>query len=486
MKCALIIPAWLPEELFSKKTSASQLNYWQPLGTLYVAASLKEAGHEVEFYNGAFLSSTQIIQKLDVYKPRFIGLYATTFGWDKALHTAKNIKSKFNNTFICVGGPYPIAMQSACLDKHHCIDAVVTGEAEITVPKLIHRLESGQSLHNLAGITFRHNQEIISNDDRPLIENLDKLPFPARELLDDVNDYTPSPATYRRKPVALILSSRGCNRRCIFCSQIDRERKYGQRGIRFRSVENVIREIEYCLDQGYREIKFIDDTLAANYDRLINLTREIQRRKLDFTWFASACVNQVDKPLLKAMKEAGCWAILFGVESGVQKNLNTLRKGTTLLQIKKAVAAAKEVGLKVTTSFVFGIPGETYEEGLQTIDFAIALKPDIANFHALTAFPGTYLYNNLEKYGRVSNNLSRFTYQGASFEPYTISHKQISDLRQQAFRRFYSRPAFLLRQASQIRTWTDITAACKGIKSLFWLWLDNQVFNRKGDITAND
>jgi len=486
MKCALIIPAWLPEELFSNKTSASQLNYWQPLGTLYVAASLKHAGHDVKFYNGAFMSNSQIMQNLKVYQPRFIGIYSTTFGWDKALKTAKNIKSKLNNTFICVGGPYPIAMQTACINKHDCIDAVVTGEGEITVPAMVHRLKSGQTLHGVKGVIFRHNREIISNPDRPLVEHLEKLPFPARELLDNVNDYTPAPATYRRKPVALILSSRGCNRRCIFCSQTDRQRKYGQRGIRFRSIENVISEIETCLVQGYREIKFIDDTLAADYDRLLSITREIKRRKLNFTWFASVCVNQVDKPLLTAMKDAGCWAILFGVESGVQKNLNTLRKGTTLQQIKTAVISAKEVGLKVTTSFVFGIPGETYEEGLQTIDFALALQPDIANFHALTAFPGTYLYDNLEKYGRVSDNLTEFTYQGASFEPYTLSRQEISKLRQLAFKRFYSRPEFLLQKATQIRTWADITAAYKGIKSLFWLWFNDHIFDSKSDVAVND
>ena len=115
---------------------------------------------------------------------------------------------------------------------------------------------------------------------------------------------------------------------------------------------------------------------------------EIRRRRLSITWFASACVNQVDRKLLKAFHEAGCWAILFGAESGVQKNLNTIRKGTTLEQIRAAVRAAQEVGIRVSTPFMFGIPGETFEEGLQTIDFAVKLNPDMANFHAITPFPG--------------------------------------------------------------------------------------------------
>ncbi|MBS1234856.1 MAG: Radical domain protein, partial [Nitrospirae bacterium] len=292
----------------------------------------------------------------------------------------------------------------------------------------------------------------------------------------DSNKYIPPPATYRRKPVAVLMTSRGCNRRCIYCFQIDKERKSG---IRYRSVENVLSEIEYCMQQGYREIKFIDDTLAADYERAMRLAKEIKARRLDFTWFASACVNQVDKPLLQAFRDAGCWAILFGAESGVQKNLNTIRKGTTLEQIRMAVKAAQEVGLKVSTPFLFGIPGETFEEGLQTIDFAIDLNPDMANFHAITPFPGTYLYDNLEKYGTMSDELSDFTYQGAAFIPYTMTREEILKLRQIAFKRFYSRPSFILKKLLELRTPHDFAIAMKSLRSLFWLWTKSDLFSKK-------
>ena len=335
-------------------------------------------------------------------------------------------------------------MQEHCLeDAGESVDAIVTGEGEFTSLEIIERLQAGRSLEGVLGVVYRDGEKIIKNPPQPLIEDLDSLPFPARELLGDINLYIPPPATYRRKPVAVLITSRGCNRRCIYCFQIDKERKTG---IRYRSVENVMKEIEHCIKQGFREIKFIDDTLAADYDRAMKLAEEIKRSGLDFTWFASACVNQVDKPLLKAFKEAGCWAILFGAESGVQKNLNTIRKGITLEQTRNAVKWAKEAGIKVSTPFMFGIPGETFEEGLQTIEFAIELNPDIANFHAITPFPGTYLYDNLEKYGTMSGELSDFTYQGAAFIPHTMTREDILKLRQTAFRRFYSRPSFILKK----------------------------------------
>jgi len=478
MKCALIIPAWTPEDIFSSRTAGSQINYWQPLGTLYVAAVLQKAGHEVKFLNGAFQSHEELLREAKAFSPAFIGLYSTAFGWSRAKKTAADLRKLFGRgAFICAGGPYPIAAQERCLDDAgESLDAVVTGEGEYTVLEALERLASRKSLEGVLGLIAREAGKIIKNPPRPLITDLDALPFPARELLGDAGRYVPPPATYKRKPVAVMMTSRGCNRHCLYCFQLDKDRKSG---IRYRGVESVMNEIELCLTQGYREIKFIDDTFAADYKRAMGIAGEIRKRGLDFTWFASACVNQVDRPLLQAFKDAGCWAILFGAESGVQKNLNAIRKGTTLEQIKTAVRTAQDVGLKVSTPFLFGIPGETYEEGLKTIEFAVELDPDMANFHAITPFPGTELYDNLTKYGTMSDDLTDFTYQGAAFVPFTMTREQIIDLRQKAFRKFYSRPSFIIKKILALRSLDDLKTAAKAARSLFWLWAEKGIFGKK-------
>jgi radical SAM superfamily enzyme YgiQ (UPF0313 family) len=473
MKCALIIPAWAPEDIFSSKTAGSQINYWQPLGTLYVAAALQQAGHEVRFYNGAFMPHEEILAQVAEYRPQFIGLYSTTFGWDRARKTASAIKLILKEVYIVAGGPYPVALQEKCLLDCQDIDAIVTGEGERTVVEILKRLGSDDDLAGVEGVAYRSGKGIKKNPPRPLITDLDMLPFPARELLGEAGKYIPPPATYKRKPVAVIMTARGCNRHCLYCFQIDKHRKSG---IRYRSVENVMAEIELVLSQGYKEIKFIDDTLAADYNRAMTIAREINNRNLDFTWFASAVVNQVDKPLLQAFKDAGCWAILFGAESGVQKDLNTIRKGITPAQIKKAVRAAQEVGLTVYTPFLFGIPGQTYEDGLKTIEFALELDPDIANFHAITPFPGTELYDNIEKYGTMSEDLTDYTYQGAAFVPYTMTRDEIAELRQLALKKFYSRPKFLWRRLLALRSLNDMRAAWQGLQSLFWLQTEKDLF----------
>ena len=484
MRCALVVPSWVPEDIFSSKTAASQINYWQPLGTLYVAAVLQRSGHEVKFFNGAFMTHQQILREVEQFNPGFIGIYSTTFGWNKAKSAAHDLKRIFGDkVFVCAGGPYPIAAQERCLeDAGKVVDAIVTGEGEFAALEIVEHLSTGRSLEGVEGVIFRKGECIIKNRPRPLINDLDSLPFPARDLLGDPNRYIPPPATYRRKPVAVMLTSRGCNRHCIYCFQIDKERKSG---IRYRSVENVLKEIEHCVKEGYREIKFIDDTLAADYDRAMKLAQEIRKRRLEVTWFASACVNQVDKPLLKAFKEAGCWAILFGAESGVQKNLNMIRKGTTLEQIRSAVKAAKDVGLRVSTPFLFGIPGETFAEGLETIQFALDLNPDIANFHAITPFPGTYLYDHLNTYGTMSEELTDFTYQGAAFVPHTMTREEILKLRQIAFKRFYSRPSFILKRLIELRNLNDLKMAAKSMRSLFWLWTKGDLFKRGKTASAS-
>ena len=474
MRCALVIPSWRPRDIFPARTAGAQLNYWQPLGTLYVAASLKRAGHEVRFLDGAFLSAEAILEELGRFQPGWVGIYATTFGWPGAARMAAEVQERLPGAFSCAGGPYPVAMQAACLSQAPGFDAAVTGEGERTVVELVERLEAGQGLEGVEGVVFRAGDRIVVNAPRPLATDLDQLPFPDRSLLGDARLYLPPPATYRRSPVAVMLTSRGCNRHCIFCFQLDRTRRTG---VRYRSVENVLEEVELCLSQGYREIKFIDDTLAEDRERAMRLAREIRRRRLDFTWFASACVNQVDPELLQAFREAGCWALLYGVESGVQKNLNTLRKGITLAEARDAVRWARRAGIRVQTTFVLGIPGETHAEALRTIDFACELEPDLASFHALAPFPGTPLHDRASEWGTLSEELSDFTYQGAAFVPHGMTREELRELRQRAYRTFYSRPAYLLRKLLGLRSRHDLGVALQGARALLGLWSSKNPFD---------
>lgn len=463
MRIALVMPPWLPEDIFPTKTAKSQVNYWQPLGILYVAAYLREEGHRVTFLDGSFHSLEEIVKKARAFKPELVGIYSNTPLWKKAVQTATALKEA-TGAFVVAGGPYPTAIKEKALESYP-FDAIVVGEGEISTSELAERVENGRSLSGVKGVIFRQDGRIISNPPREPIENLDILPFPARDLLENKDLYTPPPGTYRKKPVAIVITSRGCDRRCIFCYQLS------GRKIRFRSVENVLDELELLCQQGYREVRFLDDNFTACYKRAEAIARGIKDRGLDLPWFFSSRVDTVDERLLRVFKSSGAWAVFFGAESGVQKNLNTLKKGVTLDQIETAVKSAKRAGLKVVLPFIFGIPGETFEDALKTIEFAIKLDPDFANFHTMTPFPGTELYERAQELGRIEGSLEEFTFEGAAFIPHTMTREEIERLRTIAFRKFYLRPRYIIRKLLQVRSYHELKAMLTGLRSLLWIAL---------------
>lgn len=475
MKCILIFPSWNSYETFSKHTARNQVNMWAPLGILYIAGMLIKEGHEVKILDGSFYTQKQIVANVKEFMPHYVGLSSTTFGWKSAVSIAKNIKKIDYNIHVSVGGPYPIAMKEAVFDMKGSenIDSLCYTEGEYVSLEVVDRLKDNLELTGIKGLIYRNYKgEIVNNGKRKPIENLDELPFPPRYLLGDLRKYVSPPGTFKRLPMTTILTSRGCSNLCLYCFQI-----YRDKHIRFRSAENVVDEMEECIKKyGIKEIKFIDDQFTGDRDRVLKICDLILERKLDISWYASAIANTVDFEMLKKMKDAGCWAILFGAETGVQKNLDTIQKNLTLQDIRNAVKWAKDAGIKPYTPFMFGIPGETYEDGLETIKFACEIDPNYVDFNTLTPFPGTTIYMDYKKYGQVSANTEEYTFQHASFTPYTMSRDEIVKLRQLAFRRFYSRPKYILRKILEVRSLYDIQTLFRGACSLFWIWLGNDIF----------
>lgn len=474
MRCALVIPPWQPEDIFPAPTAKLQANYWQPLGLLYLAACLRQEGHKVLLLDGGFLSSAEIMERLKAWGPGLVGVHCNTFLWPRALGLLRTVKEQGPGVFTCLGGPHPTARPRECLAEAGAdLDAVVQGEGEETLPHLARALEQGEPLAQVAGLVWRAGDQVVANQTRPLLMDLDRLPPPARDLLEEPGRYLPPPGTYRQAPVATLLTSRGCSGRCVYCFQLDPQRR-----VRVRGVDRVLAEIESCLEQGYREIRFLDDSLTAQRGRVLELCRGIEERGLKFPWFASSCVNQVDPELLTIMARAGCWSILLGAESGVRRDLKALGKGITPEQIRQAVGWAKDAGLHVVTPFLLGIPGQSGDDFRRTVAFACRLNPDVANFHTVAPFPGTELYEKAAQWGSLSPRWEDYTFQGMAFIPHTLSRREMEDLRNHAFRAFYTRPRLLMRKALSLRGREDRGALWLGLKGLFRLWAGGNIFRR--------
>ncbi|HDI46267.1 MAG TPA: radical SAM protein, partial [Candidatus Methanomethylia archaeon] len=301
------------------------------------------------------------------------------------------------------------------------------------------------SLKEIKGIAFRDEGKVIVTPPRPLIQNLDEIPFPARHLLP-MDKYT---VLGQQTVIGHVMSSRGCPFRCIFCSS---SRIFG-RVWRGRSPKNVVDEIEELCDKWKaKHIEFADDTFTLNMKRAEEISKEIIRRGLDIFWACGARVDTLRRELVQWMKKAGCHVIYIGVESGSQRILNLLKKGIRLEQVIKAVKWLKEAGMEITASYVIGTPGETKEEVERTIKFAVKLDTDFAQFTAMTPYPGTEVYEYAKREGLLlTNDWSKFTTIKPVMRTKELSAEEIEKLVSRAYRKFYLRPKFLWRQLKKGR-----------------------------------
>jgi len=356
------------------------------------------------------------------------------------------------------------------------MDVVFTCEGEHASVEVVAALEGEGDLSGIQGIVFQGEDGIVDTGYREPIEDLDALPFPARHLLgDDIQRCTLPPGGYQAAPVAHLIGSRGCTNRCIYCFHLEHEPT-----IRYRSPESIADEVVECVDRyGFREIRFLDDNFTGDRERVFAICDALEARGVDVPWYVSSRVDTVDAEMLRRMRRAGCWAVLYGIETGVQKNLEMLGKNVTLDQIREVVAATHRAGIKMFLPFMFGIPGETFEEGLKTIDFAIELDPYYANFNTLAPFPGTWLWDHGDEYGRIERDPAHLHFQGCAFVPPTMSEDEILRLRQIAFRKFYTRPKFVARWLKGAGNRHTLMALARGASSMVPLWFDRDAFRTR-------
>ncbi len=377
MRIALIAPPYPLEEAPSP-----------PLGICYVAAACEKAGAEVKIFDYIVQKYTpaKLEADMQIFKPDVIGTTSVTMNAKKAIEIIKTAKSINPSVITMYGGPHASFDFKNILQNNNDIDIVIHGESEETLLELVPCIHSPEKWGGIKGISFKKNGEIINTETRPLIENLDTLPFPSRHLLPM--------SRYQALgfPVS-IITSRGCPNKCIFCLG----RKMVGFKVRHRSTSLVVDEIENILSYGFEIINIADDLFTANKKRVIEFCNELKKRGLNFKWSVFARVNTVSPEILNEMKKAGCHSISFGIESGNTEMLKTVRKGITLDQARKAVAVCKEAGIATHASFMAGLPGESLETLKDSEDFSKELDIDYG-YHFLAPFPGTTVRDNIEDY----------------------------------------------------------------------------------------
>ncbi|MCK5035858.1 MAG: cobalamin-dependent protein [Candidatus Sabulitectum sp.] len=463
MRIALVVPPWGPDDIRAKDTRGIS-GCWPTPGLQYIAAVLRDCGHEILFLEGFFYNNEEMLKKTIDFKAQALGVYVISLLWDKAKPFIEDVKESMPSVFTFIGGHGATAMPETLMKSTEALDAIVIGEGEVTARELISAVESGGDLKDVRGLLIKDDGKLHRTAPRPMVDNLDELPFPAVDLCE-MDRYFPSFEQVSTVPAMQMLSSRGCDGSCLYCYKM-----YGSR-IRLRDPVLVVDEMEYYMkNYGTKEIKFWDEHFTHDHEHVFGICNEILRRGLKIRWWVSCRADSVDRPLLEEMKKAGCWCINYGVESGVQKHLDTLLKYETLDQIRDAVKLTHSVGIKTHTTYIFGIPGETFEDGLKTIEFAKELGSFTVEFFPITPFPGTPLYKGVRNgfFGTMSEKLSDqgMLLDKPCFVPFSITAAEIMELRRLAYIKYFFRPKFLFYRLTNIMSPFQMRAMFHGAMSL--------------------
>ncbi len=421
-------------------------NYLRPfignlpsLGLLSLAAVLRERGYAVKIVESASLglSFTQTLENILQENPRYLGLTCTTASVENAARIAQAIKEKNPKISIFVGGPHITALPEETFRRHPAFDYGVVGEGEMAFLDLLEVVDENGKIKSVESAVFREGGKVLVNPRRRSIDHLDRLPFPAYDLLPFFPArYRPPFLNYLKGPSASFTSSRGCPQACTFC-----DRSVFGTHYRYFSEDYIFDLISHlCQKYGIRHLIFVDDQFAASKARLIRLCEKMAAGNLKIRWNCDARVDSVGPELLQLMKKAGCWMISFGIESGSQKILDGLHKGFDLEQVERAVRWTKEAGIRAKGLFMIGYPEETEGTLHQTLSLLLRLPLDEMNLSFLTPYPGTEIYQQAKRLPEFVEDWGRMNAMNPLLTPRALAAGALEKAYARTLRKFYMRP----------------------------------------------
>jgi anaerobic magnesium-protoporphyrin IX monomethyl ester cyclase len=442
-----------------------------PLGILYIAAYLEKYEVPVEILDANLHEYTYEKAAVEACKkgPDIVGVTATTVTLGNALNIIRAVRQIRPETVTMIGGPHVTYTPSETLASCPELDVVVIGEGEVTSLELSKAVEGlgldrkrqssirelARRLSGINGIAYRDpdNQALIRyTPPRPLIQDLDSIPFPARHLVP-FDKYV---VWNKNESAGMIMTSRGCPFACNYCISSR------MAGIKFRgrSAKNVVDEVQLLHEEyGLKGIEFIDDLFMMSHKRAKEIALDIKSRGIDILWSASSRVNTINEDLIKELKKSGLATLYFGVESGSQRVLDLMNKRITLDQVRAAFKASRGNKIYTIGSFMLGYPGETLNEMKQTIKFAKEIDPDLAQFTILTPYPGTPVYDELKSSGLIEDiRWEAYTMVEPiiKYAAFGYSSEKVKRMLIRAYISYYLRPSYVLKHLDTLPLVTRI------------------------------
>lgn len=435
MQVTLVNPPYPPD--------AHQHPPFIPLGLGYLAAILETNGYNVNIIDcqALHLTLADVEKELKERNPDMVGLTSTTLTYKSAISIVKVAKDVLPNCVTVIGGSHVTFWDEEALSECPQLDVVVRGEGEATLLELVQKVEKDENYTDIVGTTCRGGDKAKVNPDRPHIEDLESLPYPAFHLwpIEHFKKYG--------KIIFPVMTSRGCTFWCDFCSAV---RMFGRK-YRMRNPKNVVDELEFLYNKyGQDQYTFYDDAFTVDQSRTVEICDEIMKRGLKIKWDCETRVDMVTKELLQKMRDAGCIAVWFGVEAGSEQVIKAMGKGISLTQTFNAFKWANEVGLMTVASMILGFPGETLETAMESIKLLGQIKSDEIGVYIATPYPGTPMYDYVKKMGWIKiTDFNKYDTATPIFETPTMTMKELRELHDEAHRRFYLRPTYILRAFSK-------------------------------------
>jgi radical SAM superfamily enzyme YgiQ (UPF0313 family) len=435
-----------------------------PMSLIYVGSLLRENGFAVKVID--YMAEKSVgIEKIQAdiraYSPDLIFIsivFPTCYNDFQITQHIRNSSDAHLSSIGLMGTLLP----EECLSGS-VLDSVVRGEPEKTCLELAVALRDKKGLKGIRGISFKADGKIIHSPEQSFIENLDALPFPGRDLINQ-SAYT---LPINRRPYTFIIPSRGCTKSCIFCEVKD---YYGNK-LRLRSIASVMKEIgEVVSKTKITDIEILSDNFTLNRNFVVDFCNGILENGFKINWMANSRVDTVDQELLHLMKKAGCTGLALGIESFSQTILSNIKKGTTVESIKNAISWAKQEGIRVLAHMIIGLPGETKETIKESITILNRLDPDFVGFYFAIPYPNTEFYelavrNNWLKEKRWD----RFELNSCIVETSSLSRQELKKARLYCYWKFFLRLTTvkkIAREARSFRVSIDI------LKSLFYILKD--------------
>lgn len=440
-------PLPIQEEYVLWKNAGPQV---APLGMINLAAVTREKGYETSIIDAEALRLTidETVNKIIESSPDYVGITSTTIFIKAASKIAEKIKQINPNIKIIIGGNHVTSLPEKTIADYSSFDVGVVGEGEVTIVELLDAFENKEDISKVDGIIYRKDGETIKTEKRELIKDLDILPLPAWDLLPELSKhYRTCAQSAKKSPSFELITSRGCYGQCTFCDRAT----FGNR-CRAHSAEYVfkmMKELHY--KYGIKSVLFEDDNFTLYRDRTMKLVELLKNADFKMHWGVCSRVDIIDPEMLKKMKEAGCWQILFGIESGSQKILDVIKKNITLNQVNEALKMTKEAGINTKGFFMMGHPTETKEDIEKTVDFITKADLDDFSCSFLIPLPGSEIYNEARKYGTFDEDLDRMSGCEPVFVPFDLTKEDLYHYSKKAFRKFYLKPRIMISYLKRLR-----------------------------------